>query len=100
MASHDLTRPVGSKPLSSPQQLKLASYDRFFPNRDTMPKGGFGNNTSILVHRNELKIASAPASIEPSMSSDRFPIATEVPYTARNRGCSHRLKFGLNDHSS
>ena len=25
------------------RQLSLASYDRLFPNQDTMPKGGFGN---------------------------------------------------------
>ncbi|WP_318013665.1 TOTE conflict system archaeo-eukaryotic primase domain-containing protein [Roseateles oligotrophus] len=25
------------------RQLKLASYDRLFPNQDTIPKGGFGN---------------------------------------------------------
>jgi len=25
------------------RQLKLTSYDRLFPNQDTMPKGGFGN---------------------------------------------------------
>ena len=25
------------------RHLALASYDRFFPNQDTMPKGGFGN---------------------------------------------------------
>ena len=24
-------------------QIKFKSYDRFFPNQDTMPKGGFGN---------------------------------------------------------
>jgi hypothetical protein len=24
-------------------QLGMDSYDRFFPNQDTMPKGGFGN---------------------------------------------------------
>ena len=24
-------------------QLGLDSYDRFFPNQDTMPKGGLGN---------------------------------------------------------
>lgn len=28
---------------SRTRQLKLASYDRLFPNQDTMPKGGFGN---------------------------------------------------------
>jgi hypothetical protein len=25
------------------RQLALSSYDRFFPNQDTLPKGGFGN---------------------------------------------------------
>ena len=25
------------------RQLSLSTYDRFFPNQDTMPKGGFGN---------------------------------------------------------
>ena len=28
---------------SRTRQLQLASYDRLFPNQDTMPKGGFGN---------------------------------------------------------
>ncbi|MEA3508602.1 MAG: DEAD/DEAH box helicase, partial [Synergistota bacterium] len=28
---------------SSNRQLAFKSYDRFFPNQDTMPKGGFGN---------------------------------------------------------
>ncbi|CAE6715088.1 TOTE conflict system archaeo-eukaryotic primase domain-containing protein [Candidatus Nitrotoga fabula] len=28
---------------SRTRQLKLESYDRLFPNQDTMPKGGFGN---------------------------------------------------------
>src|SRR5258707_12742973 len=27
--------------------LGLDSYDRFFPNQDTMPKGGFGNLISL-----------------------------------------------------
>jgi len=28
---------------SRTRELKLESYDRLFPNQDTMPKGGFGN---------------------------------------------------------
>ena len=28
---------------SSKRQLELSSYDRFFPNQDKLPKGGFGN---------------------------------------------------------
>jgi len=30
------------------RQLKLASYDRLFPNQDSMPKGGFGNLIALL----------------------------------------------------
>ncbi|MGB5251277.1 MAG: DNA primase small subunit domain-containing protein [Sedimenticolaceae bacterium] len=32
-----------SKTCSRTRQLNLTSYDRLFPNQDTMPKGGFGN---------------------------------------------------------
>jgi hypothetical protein len=34
---------VISHTCSRTRQLKLESYDRLFPNQDTMPKGGFGN---------------------------------------------------------
>jgi superfamily II DNA or RNA helicase len=33
------------------RQLKLASYDRLFPNQDTMPKGGFGNLIALPLQR-------------------------------------------------
>ena len=32
-------------------QLGLNSYDRFFPNQDTMPKGGFGNLIALPLQR-------------------------------------------------
>ncbi len=42
-----LARKLGSAILTSAMdrrhQVGLDSYDRFFPNQDTMPKGGFGN---------------------------------------------------------
>ena len=31
--------------------LKFNSYDRFFPNQDTMPKGGFGNLIALPLQR-------------------------------------------------
>lgn len=34
------------------RQLKLASYDRLFPNQDTMPKGGFGNLIALPLQKN------------------------------------------------
>lgn len=33
------------------RQLKLTSYDRLFPNQDTMPKGGFGNLIALLLQK-------------------------------------------------
>lgn len=33
------------------RQLKLGSYDRLFPNQDTLPKGGFGNLIALPLQR-------------------------------------------------
>lgn len=33
------------------RQLKLASYDRLFPNQDTMPKGSFGNLIALPLQK-------------------------------------------------
>lgn len=34
---------VLTKAMEERHEIKLSSYDRMFPNQDTMPKGGFGN---------------------------------------------------------
>ena len=36
---------------SRTRQLKLTSYDRLFPNQDTMPKGGFGNLVALPLQK-------------------------------------------------
>ncbi|MEB3211905.1 MAG: DEAD/DEAH box helicase family protein, partial [Leptolyngbyaceae bacterium] len=33
------------------RQIALKSYDRFFPNQDTLPKGGFGNLIALPLQR-------------------------------------------------
>ena len=33
------------------RQLALGSYDRFFPNQDTLPKGGFGNLIALPLQK-------------------------------------------------
>ncbi len=38
IASYMLTETMASRP-----ELPMSSYDRLFPNQDTMPRGGFGN---------------------------------------------------------
>src|SRR5207247_11379301 len=32
-----------TEPMARRHQLSMGSYDRLFPNQDTMPRGGFGN---------------------------------------------------------
>jgi hypothetical protein len=32
-------------------ELGLASYDRLFPNQDTLPKGGFGNLIALPLQK-------------------------------------------------
>ena len=36
-------------------QASLDSYDRFFPNQDTMPKGGFGNLIALPLQNKPRK---------------------------------------------
>lgn len=36
---------------SRTRQLELDSYDRFFPNQDTLPKGGFGNLIALPLQK-------------------------------------------------
>ena len=31
--------------------MRLHSYDRFFPNQDTLPKGGFGNLIALPLQK-------------------------------------------------
>ncbi len=37
--------------MSRRHQLKMDSYDRLFPNQDTMPKGGFGNLIALPLQK-------------------------------------------------
>ena len=37
--------------MSKRHELTFKSYDRFFPNQDTMPKGGFGNLIALPLQR-------------------------------------------------
>ncbi|MCU0836957.1 MAG: DEAD/DEAH box helicase family protein [Chromatiaceae bacterium] len=40
-----------SRTCARSRQLKLASYDRLFPNQNTMPKGGFGNLIALPLQK-------------------------------------------------
>ena len=46
-----LATAVISHARASTHQLALTSYDRLFPNQDTMPKGGFGNLIALPLQK-------------------------------------------------
>jgi superfamily II DNA or RNA helicase/very-short-patch-repair endonuclease len=46
LGSHILTETMDRRP-----DIGLKSYDRFFPNQDTLPKGGFGNLIALPLQR-------------------------------------------------
>lgn len=39
--------------MSRRHELTFKSYDRFFPNQDTLPKGGFGNLIALPLQKND-----------------------------------------------
>ncbi len=46
LGSHLLTETMEHRP-----EIGLGSYDRFFPNQDTLPKGGFGNLIALPLQK-------------------------------------------------
>ena len=46
LGSHILTETMESRP-----ELRLSSYDRLFPNQDTLPRGGFGNLIALPLQK-------------------------------------------------
>jgi hypothetical protein len=46
LGSHVLTETMENRP-----ELGLDSYDRFFPNQDTLPQGGFGNLIALPLQK-------------------------------------------------
>ncbi|MFZ5645375.1 MAG: TOTE conflict system archaeo-eukaryotic primase domain-containing protein [Bacillota bacterium] len=53
--SASLARKLGcavlTRTMEKRHQIGLDSYDRFFPNQDTLPKGGFGNLIALPLQR-------------------------------------------------
>ena len=51
-----LARRMGSslitRTMENRHELSMTSYDRLFPNQDTMPKGGFGNLIALPLQKN------------------------------------------------
>ena len=70
-------------------QVGLDSYDRFFPNQDTMPKGGFGNLIALPLQRAPRKQDNSvfidPTSTRTRTSGSSFRQSDECRSTPRRR---------------
>ena len=49
--ARDLGATILTRAMDSRSELSFDSYDRFFPNQSTMPKGGFGNLIALPLQR-------------------------------------------------
>lgn len=58
----EVARRMGSflitKTMSKRYQLSMKSYDRLFPNQDTLPRGGFGNLIALPFQKSAAKIGN------------------------------------------
>lgn len=83
------------------RQLKLSSYDRLFPNQDTMPKGGFGNLIALPLQRGPRELGNSifvDENLRPYhdqwaflASLQRMPVEDIEPTILQATGGSHPL---------
>ena len=83
------------------RQLELTSYDRLFPNQDTMPKGGFGNLIALPLQRRPRELGFSvfvDADLQPYpdqwaflASMARMPAPDIEPTILRATGGGHPL---------
>jgi superfamily II DNA or RNA helicase len=83
------------------RQLKLTSYDRLFPNQDTMPKGGFGNLIALPLQKTPRETGGSvfvDDALQPYADQWRFLVSVQPmlpnaiePTILRATGGSHPL---------
>ncbi len=67
-------------------QLSMASYDRLFPNQDTLPRGGFGNPIALpLQHAPRQQGNSVFVDSEWIPFTDQWTYLASVPRIARRK---------------
>jgi len=66
--------------------MSLASYDRFFPNQDTLPVGGFGNLIALPLQAKAREVGNSLfVNDEFEPYSDQWAFLSEVPRVGRER---------------
>ncbi|MBI2066914.1 MAG: DEAD/DEAH box helicase family protein [Deltaproteobacteria bacterium] len=85
-----LARRLGSflltKAMEKRHQIGLNSYDRLFPNQDTMPKGGFGNLIALPLQR-EPRSCGNSAFIDENgnLHEDQWSVLSQVHKLAQGK---------------
>jgi len=83
------------------RQLQLTSYDRLFPNQDTMPKGGFGNLIALPLQKSPRENGGSvfvDDALRPHPDQWAFLASVQLmaphdiePTILRATGCAHPL---------
>ena len=84
-----MARKLGSilitKTMSNRYQLDMKSYDRLFPNQDTLPKGGFGNLIALPLQRQARKYGNSVF-----IDDEGIPYENQWQFLASLRKMSYR----------
>jgi len=104
LGSHILTKTMERRP-----DIGLDSYDRFFPNQDTLPQGGFGNLIALPLQKRPRELGNSVfiddqflphpdqwAFLSTVRKIDR-PTIEELVRDAEKRGCVVGVRLVLTD---
>ena len=84
-----LARQMGSylitKTMSCRHELDMKSYDRLFPNQDTLPKGGFGNLIALPLQKDALNKGNSAF-----INDNNMPYEDQWQYLSGTRKLSHK----------
>ncbi len=72
--------------MSHRHQISMSSYDRLFPNQDTLPKGGFGNLIALPLQR-EARAMGNSVFVDASLTpySDQWAFLSGIQHIDPNR---------------
>jgi len=87
------------------RQLRLSSYDRLFPNQDTLPKGGLGNLIALPLHKHarernfsvfvDLEFCPFEDQWQFMVGLERLPVEDLEPAIFSAAGAVHPLDVGF-----
>jgi hypothetical protein len=80
LGAHVLTETMQRRP-----DIGLDSYDRFFPNQDTLPQGGFGNLIALPLQRGPRELSNSVF-----LDDDLVPLPDQWAFLSTIRAIGHR----------